>query len=405
MQTERVPGRIVVVSATIGAGHDAVTGELAQRLRSRGFDVRCHDFMDLLPLGLGRQAVTGHREVLRRLPWLYGLLFGIGDRFRATPSVTRLLLYPVRRRILDLVDDGVTAVVSTYPLASQVVGPLRRSGRLGVPAITYVTDFAVHRHWVAPGVDAHLAPHAVGAAQARRHGGRRPRIAGAIVSDRFEPAAPAARQAARTLLGLPAGRLALVVSGSWGVGEIEATAVDIHESGQAIPVVVCGRNDAMRERLHKLGVPNALGWVDDMVSLMHAVDVLVENAGGSMALEGMACGLPVITYRPLPGHGKQSAVAMARAGITTWVRRRDDLGPALVEVVDGLQGARQRHAAQALFTADAAECIDDLVSDPMVARTPGAGRLRVARAVLAGAAALGLTALALRTRRRRPAPR
>src|SRR6185437_14977887 len=111
----------------------------------------------------------------------------------------------------------------------------------------------------------------------------------------------AARQTARTKLDLPAGRLALVVAGSWGVGEIEETALDIAATGEATPVVLCGRNDVLRARLLRLGIPYALGWVDDMVSLMHAVDVMVENAGGSMALEGMASGLPVITYRPLPG--------------------------------------------------------------------------------------------------------
>ena len=404
MQMKRASGRIIVVSATIGAGHDAVTGELAQRLRRRGFDVRCHDFMDLLPLGLGKQYVRGHRNALRHAPWLYGLLFGIGDRFRMTPPVTRLLLYPVRRRLLDLVDDEVEAVVSTFPLASQVLGPLRRTGRLHAPAITYASDFAVHRHWVAPGVDAHLTAHQVGAAQARAHRGQRPRVAGALVGDDFRPAPAAAKEAARSAFGLPAGRLALVVAGSWGVGDIEATATDIAERGQAIPVVVCGRNDALRTRLLRLGIPYALGWVDDMVSLMHGVDVLVENAGGSMALEGMACGLPVVTYRALPGHGKQSAAAMARAGLVTWVRRRDDLGPALVEAVDGVLGVRQRHAAQVLFTYDAADCIAKLIQNPMISRQPVPGRIRMAAAVAAGAAC-ALTAIALRIRSRRPAAR
>jgi UDP-N-acetylglucosamine:LPS N-acetylglucosamine transferase len=404
MQTKRASGRIIVVSATIGAGHDAVTGELAQRLRRRGFDVRCHDFTDLLPLGLGKQFVRGHQDALRHAPWLYGLLFGIGDRFRTTPPLTRLLLYPVRRRLLELVDDEVEAVVSTYPLASQVIGPLRRTGRLRAPALTYATDFAVHRHWVAPGVDAHLTAHQVGAAQARAYRGRRPRVAGALVADRFRPAPAAGKEAARSAFGLPAGRLALVVSGAWGVGNIEATAIDIAESGQAIPVVVCGRNDALRNRLLQLGIPYALGWVDDIVSLMHAVDVLVENAGATMALEGLACGLPVVTYRALPGHGKLSAAAMARAGLATWVRRRDDLGPALVDAVDGVLGDRQRHAAQVLFTSDAADCIAELIQDPRIRRHPVLGRIRTAAAVAAGAAC-ALAAVALLTRSRRPATR
>jgi UDP-N-acetylglucosamine:LPS N-acetylglucosamine transferase len=394
MQTERAPGRIVVVSATIGAGHNVVTRELAHRLRRRGYTVSWHDFMDVLPFRMGRRAAMGHQAILRRAPWFYGLLFAIGDRSRFTPPLTRILLAPARRRIRELIGPDTEAVVSTYPLASQVIGSLRRRGELHAPAVTYATDFAVHRHWVAPGIDANLACHPVGAEMAYRYGGRRPRVAGALVDERFQPATPQGKQAARAALGLPPGRLALVVAGSWGVGELEATAVDIAATGQAIPVVVCGRNHELRQRLIERGLPYALGWVEDMAPLMQAADVLVENAGGEMALEGMACDIPVISYRSIPGHGTRSAAAQAQAGITTWVRSRAELGPVLADVIDGAGAERQRRAAQVLFNNDAAECIADLLAEPALAVSgPPPPRTRRAAAVLAGGA-LGLVALA-----------
>jgi UDP-N-acetylglucosamine:LPS N-acetylglucosamine transferase len=400
--------RIVVVSATIGAGHDAATLELSRRLRQRGYDVTHHDFMDLLPLRMGRRARGGHHAVLRRAPWFYGLLFAVGDRSPITPPLTRLLLAPSRRRVLELVDDDVIAVVSTYPLASQVIGPLRRGGRLRAPAVTYVTDFAVHRYWVAPGVDAHLAAHPLGAAAASDHGGRRPRSAGALVRERFRPATPAGKQAARAELGLPAGRLALVVAGSWGVGEVEATAAEVAATGVATPVVVCGHNELLRARLVRLGVPHALGWVEDMATLMNAADVLIENAGGIMALEGMACGLPVVTYRPIPGHGTRSAAALEQAGLSTWVRAREQLGPALVAATDGAAGAAQRRAADVLFAADAAECIDALLAEPALPALTAA-RPAVAprpRRILAAAVTFGLSVYSgLSSRVRRGAAR
>jgi UDP-N-acetylglucosamine:LPS N-acetylglucosamine transferase len=394
MQTERAPGRIVVVSATIGAGHNVVTRELAHRLRQRGYSVQWHDFMDALPLRMGQRATRGHQAMLRRAPWFYGLLFAIGDRSRFTPPLTRLLLVPARRHIRKLIGADADAVVSTYPLASQVIGSLRRRGELRAPAVTYATDFAVHRHWVAPGIDANLACHPVGAEMAYRYGGRRPRVAGALVNERFRPAAPEEKQAARAALGLPSGRLALVVAGSWGIGELEATAMDIAATGQAIPVVVCGRNDELRQRLIDHGLPYAMGWVEEMATLMQAADVLVENAGGEMALEGMACGLPVISYRSIPGHGTRSAAAQARAGITTWVRNRAELGPVLADVIDGAGGDRQRRAAEVLFANDASACIADLLAEPALAvGGPPPPRTRRTAAVLAGAA-LGLVALA-----------
>jgi hypothetical protein len=97
-----------------------------------------------------------------------------------------------------------------------------------------------------------------------------------------------------------------------------------------------------------------------MPALLRAADVLVENAGGLTALEAMACGLPVATYRPIPGHGRANAGTMARAGVTTWVRRSADLGPTLVRLADGTEGQRQRAAGLALFDADPAGVVADV---------------------------------------------
>jgi UDP-N-acetylglucosamine:LPS N-acetylglucosamine transferase len=354
-------GRILVITARVGAGHNGSAQELARRLTGYGIDVECHDFMDLLPGRTGRASLRGYNRILRFAPWIFAMLFSIGDH-PATTALTRALLAPARGRILRLVGSDVRAVVSTYPLASQVLGSLRRDGRLRVPVITYATDFAVHQHWVAPGVDAHLTSHAVGADRARELGGRGARAAGALVAPGFRPTDAAGQLAARRAFGLPPGRLALVVAGSWGVGNVAATAAEVQSSGAATPIVVCGRNEHLRQRLRQAGVRHALGWVDDMPTLIQAVDVLIENAGGLMALEGMACGVPVTTYRPIPGHGRLNAAALARAGISSWIRRPESLGPALADLMDGDRSRRQHAAARQLFDKDAAMPVARLVA-------------------------------------------
>ncbi len=407
----RVRGRVVALSASVGAGHDGATSELARRLRARGFAVDQYDFMAMLPGRLGARAISAHNIVLRRAPWVYGGLFAIGRRFAVTAPITRALLYPVRRRLLGVLTGEERAVVSTFPLASQVLGPLRRTGRLSAPAITVLTDFAIHRHWIAPGVDAHIAPHHQAAAAALALGGGGIRVAGPLVSPAYRRTS-LDKQEARERCGLPAGRLALVVAGSWGVGEVEQTVADITRLGVATPVVVCGANTALRQRLRDGGVRYALGWVDDMPTLMRAVDVLVENAGGLTAVEAMACGLAVLTYRPIPGHGTDNAGALDRAGVATWARSAAALGAAIRELADASPGDRQRRAAGLLFGADAAEAIAQIVAASSVPR-PAMPR-RVApplrsgprnRRVAALWAGAGLGALVAMTLSRRGRPR
>ncbi|MFV5996069.1 hypothetical protein ACNPQM_27540 [Streptomyces sp. NPDC056231] len=50
---------------------------------------------------------------------------------------------------------------------------------------------------------------------------------------------------------------------------------------------------------------------------MTAPRALIDNAAGQPALEAMAAGLPVVSYRPIPGHGGDGAQRMAEHGLAT----------------------------------------------------------------------------------------
>ncbi len=347
------PGRVVIITASVGAGHDGAAREWAQRLRDHGFDVDTYDFLAVLGRVLGSGLRDAYAMVLHRVPWVYELIFRLAAYLRGGAMIGRTLLAPFLPKLRSLLPPDTVAVVTTYPLAGQLLGQLRRRGQLAVPAFTFLTDFSVHRLCVAPGIDAHYVLHEVSAAQARALGATEVVVTGPVVSGRFHPVSAAERRLARERFGLPAGkRLALLVAGSWGVGDVEHTAAEIVATGAAVPVIVCGRNAPLRERLTQAGLGVPLGWVEDMPELMRAVDVLVENAGGLTSLEAMACGLPVASYRPIPGHGRTNAAALDSAGVSTWIRAASELRPTLTELLEGPRGRRQRAAGLALFAAD-----------------------------------------------------
>jgi UDP-N-acetylglucosamine:LPS N-acetylglucosamine transferase len=351
-----VPGRVparraAVVSASIGAGHDGAAAELARSLVAAGFEVDRYDFLELLPGRLGRALCRAYAMELTRAPRTWGwVLRGLDHHPRVTAWAGEACGRIAQRRMSAAIDPGVAVVVSTHPGASQALGWLRRTGRLRAPVATFLTDMSVHPMWVAPGVDRHLALHEVPAAQARLLGAAGVTRCRPAVDPRFAPADtdPAAVRAA---YGLPAGApLALVVAGSWGVGEVAEAAADILATGVATPVTVCAHNQGLRRELAARGLGRALGWVDDMPALVRASDVVVQNAGGLTSLEAMACGVPVVSYRCLPGHGTANAAALAQAGLAPWPRDPQELAHALKVAITG-----ETHAveARALFAAPA----------------------------------------------------
>lgn len=343
------PTRVTVISASMGAGHDGAATELTRHLTAAGFLVDRHDFLDLLPARAGKLLSGAYLRLLTWAPAGYQRIYAATEHERRPNPAVRALLRGAERRTLATVTPDTRAVVSTYPGASQVLGALRLRGRLAIPALTYLTDFSVHSLWVAPGIDAHLAAHAIPAAQAHEQGAAGVTVTGPMTDPRFTPADEDERRAARTRFGLPQDTpLVLLVAGSWGVGPVREAAAEILDTGVALPVVVCGRNHALAERLRADGVAHVHGWVDDMPGLMHACDALVQNAGGLTSLEALAGGLPVVSYRCIPGHGRTNAAALDEAGLAPWIREPDQLAPTLTELLHGPRGRAQREAGLAL---------------------------------------------------------
>jgi UDP-N-acetylglucosamine:LPS N-acetylglucosamine transferase len=334
LQRRTVPGRgvprAVIVSASVGAGHDAVAKELEVRLREAGLAVDRHDFLDLLPGRTGKLFVGTYHSMLERAPWTWTLLYGGMDNARMMSGQARLFTWLSGRAMRRALKDDTAIVVSTYPLASQVLGRLRQSGKVSQQVHTYLTDFSVHRLWASPHVDAHMAVHSIPAEQAEGIDCQDVHVVTPLVDRRFHPVTKASRAAARQRWGLPHdAKIALLVGGSWGAGDLERTVADVEGADPRFTcVVVCGRNEALRQRLEAAGV-TALGWVDDMPSLMHASDVLVQNAGGITVLEAVASGIPVVTYNSIPGHGLTNAAALDEAGVAPWARSHAELAPLL----------------------------------------------------------------------------
>jgi processive 1,2-diacylglycerol beta-glucosyltransferase len=328
--------RVFIVSASIGGGHDGAAAELARRVLESG-GVSCTvDFLDQLPLWLGRLLRLVYQFQLRFAPGSYDALYRVWFHSpRALrPTVSAITALSRRRLARRIRKFDPTIVVSVYPLASVALGRMRAKGWLRLPAVTYLTDFAVHPLWVHGGVDLHLAISADSADSASEHGARHAAIVAPLVHPRFSTRVD--RTAARNRLGFTDDTFAvLVVAGSWGVGSIEDTVTAIAAAGPFHPVCVCGRNDRLVRQLSRLGVGTILGWTDQMAELMTACDVVVENAGGLTCMEAVASGLPVITYQPIPGHGRDNARRMAGAGVVRFAHDRGELRDALNETRDG----------------------------------------------------------------------
>ncbi|MFE7973865.1 galactosyldiacylglycerol synthase [Streptomyces shenzhenensis] len=313
--------RLLVVSASMGAGHDAVAVELARRLRTAGHETLHTDVLELLPARIGAGLRGFYRSSIRHVPLVYAGIYAAF--FRAgggpRPGSTPLAALAEDRLRTEVADGHADAVVAVFHLAAQLTGRLRARGRLAVPSAVVITDFAVHRQWLHRGNDLNLCLTEEIAQDVRHRLGRPATACGPLLPDRFRPH-PAGESYWRRRLAGAAGRRppVLLSAGAWGVGSrLDATARLLSRAGY-LPVALCGRNERLRRALAEVPGTLALGWVNDMPGLLAACSAVVDNAAGQTALEALAVGVPVIGYRPIPGHGAEGVRRMAAVGLTEY---------------------------------------------------------------------------------------
>ena len=369
--------RFLLLSATMGGGHLQISRELARRLERDGHTAVVLDMLEVMPAPTGRMLGWIYPFLVNRTPWLYQRVYETfflaeqqaGER---AGIPVHLALPGLRRFVEDFRPD---LAVSTYPLCSLALGELRRHGQLPCPAVTVVTTFSVNNLWLHPGVDAELCISPEAAADATRRTGRVAEVSGPIVRAGFLRDADGA--SFRRRLGIPDDvRLALVTTGSMGlVGAADAAARAIAGHDGWVPLVLCGRSQDVHDRVASIPGAVALDWVEDMPAAMAAADALVDNNCGMSAKESLAAGLPIVTFRPISGHGRDDAAALERLGLTDVVEQPVELLAALDRLMTDPDARRERiDRGRKLFVADAADLLVACLRETGPAVAAWAGR-------------------------------
>jgi UDP-N-acetylglucosamine:LPS N-acetylglucosamine transferase len=320
----RAAPRILIFTASVGEGHDRPARTLAAQLREECPDVEIVTEDGLAAMGriVSTMGESAPGIVFYKFQWLWDLGFWFFAGFGPTRRGTQALLERVGGgRLLRLIArTRPDAIVSVYPVTTEVLARLRGKGRIGVPVLAAITDLSALRYWAAPGADVHLLTHPESENEVRAitGGGTLVQAVHGLTGPEF--ARPRSRADARAELGLPAdGKIVLVSGGGWGVGDVEGMIDVALANGNVAQVVcLCGRNDELRERIDAryghLRV-RAEGFTEQMGDWMAAADALIHSTGGLTILEAHIRGCPAISFGWGRGHIRMNNAAFRRHGL------------------------------------------------------------------------------------------
>jgi processive 1,2-diacylglycerol beta-glucosyltransferase len=329
--------RCVILTASIGAGHDLpaeiLRGELMERCPAGEVEV-----LDCLELagGLVERAISGasyESELANRLFDIeHRLLHDVEITRRAAGRLGEVLAGPPVLRALA--ERQATVVVSVYPGSTEVLGRLRRAGRLRIPVVAAITDLAALRFWSHPGADLHLVTQAESIPEVRAIAGPRTEVVHVRGLDDPRFADLPSRTAARRALDLPQdGRVVVVSGGGWGVGDLGGAVEEALAVPGAFVVLLCGTREEVRSTLARrfAGVSRVrvLGFTDQMPDVLAAADVLIHSTAGLTVMEALVTGCSVISYGWGRGHIRANNAALAEHGMAQVASDRDELRSAL----------------------------------------------------------------------------
>jgi UDP-N-acetylglucosamine:LPS N-acetylglucosamine transferase len=333
--------RVLIFSASIGEGHDLPARVLADGIEREapGTDIEIVDSLAVVGWITRRLVMDSSRFHSKWGSRLFDLSYRLITDFRPTRwfagHLTQwLAARPIRRAVQERDPD---IVVSTYPGTTEVLGDLRKKGKIDAPVVSAITDLAALRYWAHPGVDLHLITHPESAEEVLQIApGTDVRCVRGLTDERFYESRT--QSDARRELGLPVeGPMLIVSGGGWAVGDLEGAAEEALGIPGATVVCLCGRNEELQSELarHFQGEPRVKveGFTDRMPDWFAAADVLVHSTAGLTVLEALMEGCGVVSYGWGLGHVRVNNAAFERFGLAEVAGSRAELGDAIVRAL------------------------------------------------------------------------
>ncbi len=291
-------------------------------------------------------------QMLKTAPFIWEYLYDNPDVELATRDARELLRIMGYLKIQRMLKKYRPAgVICTQAMPAIAMAAEKRKGRLRVPLICAITDFAVHTYWLHPEVDLYLVGHEDVKQEMIRRGiaAERIRVTGIPIKPKFGETVDKAEIRHKLRLS-PNKKTVLIMGGGHGLGPIE----QLVEALKTIPlsiqtIVVCGKNRSTQKKVMKLTANNpdfhVYGYVKDTASLMSAADILVTKPGGLTCAEALAKQLPLILTSPIPGQEERNVRFLTRYQVARLVQSPEDLMHAVVDLVrhpKKMESMRQR---------------------------------------------------------------
>lgn len=324
--------KILILTAATGGGHLRASSALKSYILENREDceVEIVDSLKYISPLLDKTVTEGYETMAKRTPKLFGSLYKSTNRDKS--KTTYFFCNIFCKYLMPLVNEfQPDIIISTHPFATEMISLLKEDGRITVPLICIMTDYAPHRAWIHPYVDSYIVSNEGMVDAMAKMGAPRERVHpyGIPVDESFYEKMN--RSEVLKQMGLsPDKPTILIMAGSFGVSNILRiynNIVKVELDFQII--VITGKNERLYEAFNKLIVRNSrqkplrnvsvklkpkpskptklLFFTNEVHKYMQISDLIITKPGGLTVSEALACNLPMAIFDAIPGQESENA--------------------------------------------------------------------------------------------------
>lgn len=336
---------VLIFSASYGAGHYQVSNALATAIKQQrpDWNVEICDFLNLMNPVFKQTLLFGYHQVIKHFSTGYKWFYEATRHLPPDSRWQRMLNQMGKQKLLKAIyHRSPSVIVCTFPHPAGVLSYLKSRGYINIPLITVITDVAFHSQWIHPCVDAYILAADVVAKYLKRKGIPPSRLYVTGLPLRQEFMVPCHDPSIWERYGLKQDLFTLLMMGG-GCGLLSDTEYICETLAKLdLPmqiIAVTGTNYALAKKLKDISQHSkmpfcVLGYVDNVAELMEISHLLLTKAGGVTIFEALAKKLPMLIYKPLPGHEQTNVRFLLRYKVAMQANDADEVIKTIIDCIN-----------------------------------------------------------------------
>jgi processive 1,2-diacylglycerol beta-glucosyltransferase len=148
--------KAIILSASTGGGHMSAAKAIKEYFDSHGASADVIDALEYISPFLNKTVTEIYEYLATKQPVIWKMMYKTSNN----KAVNRLILGTnslISKKLLPLIDDcKPDIIITTHPFTTEMISKLKAAHKIDIPLICVMTDYAPHRTWINPKVNAYI---------------------------------------------------------------------------------------------------------------------------------------------------------------------------------------------------------------------------------------------------------